>query len=66
VELTFVKDEIAFLPLNQLVRMKLTSNRRKVHLDDFLYVGLIDASWCAKLPSELAGRLQQLIDTPDG
>jgi hypothetical protein len=68
VERTFVKDEIAFLPLEQLVRMKLTSNRRKdqVHLDDFLDVGLIDASWCAKLPPELAGRLQQLIDTPEG
>jgi hypothetical protein len=68
VERTFVKDQIAFLPLEQLVRMKLTSNRRKdqVHLDDFLDVGLIDASWCAKLPPELAGRLQQLIDTPEG
>ena len=68
VERTFLKDEIAFLPLEQLVRMKLTSNRRKdqVHLDDFLDVGLIDASWCAKLPPELARRLQQLIDTPEG
>ena len=68
VEQVFLKDRVAFLPLDELVRMKLTSYRRKdqVHLEDFLEVGLIDASWCQRLPPELAVRLQHLIDTPDG
>jgi hypothetical protein len=48
--------------------MKLTSYRRKdqVHLLDMLEIGLIDATWPARFPPELAARLQQLIDTPDG
>lgn len=56
------------LTLEALVRMKLTSFRRKdqVHLLDLLGVGLIDASWCPRLPSELASRLQELIDNPEG
>jgi hypothetical protein len=31
-----------------------------------LDVGLIDVSWKSRLPKELAERLQQLIDTPEG
>jgi hypothetical protein len=56
------------LTLEALVRMKLTSYRRKdqVHVSDMLEVGLIDASWLPGLPPELASRLQQLIDTPEG
>jgi hypothetical protein len=56
------------LALEAVVRMKLTSNRRKdqVHLLDMLGVGLIDATWPARYPPELAARLQHLIDTPDG
>jgi hypothetical protein len=56
------------LTLEALVRMKLTSYRRKdqVHLLDLLDVGLIDASWKARLPAELAARLQELIDNPEG
>jgi hypothetical protein len=56
------------LGLEPLVRMKLTSYRRKdqVHLLDMLEIGLIDATWPARFPPELAARLQQLIDTPDG
>lgn len=55
------------ISLEALVRMKLTSFRRKdqVHLLDMLEVGLIDASWKDRLPSDLAERLQQLIDTPE-
>jgi hypothetical protein len=51
-----------------LVRMKLTSFRDKdrVHLRDLLDVGLIDATWCDRLPSELATRLRTIIDNPDG
>ena len=56
------------LSLEAVVKMKLTSNRRKdqVHLLDMLGVGLIDATWPARYPPELAARLQHLIDTPDG
>lgn len=56
------------LTLEALVRMKLTSFRRKdqVHLLDMLDVGLIDASWCQRLPAELAARLQELVDNPHG
>jgi hypothetical protein len=56
------------LNLDALVRMKLTSFRDKdrMHLRDLLEVGLIDASWRDRLPPELAPRLQQLLDTPEG
>jgi hypothetical protein len=56
------------LSLEALVRMKLTSNRDKdkMHVRDMLAIGLIDASWPAGYPPELATRLQHLIDTPDG
>ena len=41
--------------LDALVRMKLTSFRRQdqVHLLDLLDVGLVDESWCERLPGEL-------------
>ena len=53
--------------LEPLVRMKLTSYRLKdqVHLLDMLGVGLIDATWPARFPAELAARLQALLDNPD-
>ena len=56
------------LTLEALVRMKLTANRRKdqVHLLDFIEVGLIDSTWPARFPPELAARLQHILDTPDG
>ena len=56
------------LKLEALVRMKLTSFRDKdrTHLRDMLDVGLIDASWLPRLPPELAPRLQELLDTPEG
>lgn len=56
------------IALESLVRMKLTSFRRKdqVHLLDMLDVGLIDPSWVSRFPPELGDRLQQLIDTPEG
>ncbi len=54
--------------LESLVRMKLTSFRDKdrMHLRDFLEVGLIDANWIERFSPELAARLQDLVDTPDG
>lgn len=56
------------LSLSGLVQMKLTSFRDKdrMHLRDLLEVGLIDASWLARLPLPLASRLQQILDDPDG
>ena len=55
------------LSLAALIRMKLTSYRLKdrVHLLDFIEVGLIDQSTVATVPPELAARLQELIDNPD-
>jgi hypothetical protein len=61
-------DQFRVLSLESLVRMKLTSFRRKdqVHLQDMLDIGLIDADWTARLPDELGKRLRHLIDTPEG
>jgi len=56
------------LPFEALVKMKLTSFRRKdqVHILDMISVGLIDKSWLARLSPELRRRLQELLDDPDG
>jgi hypothetical protein len=56
------------LNLEALVRMKLTSFRRKdqVHLQDMIGVGLIDSSWTQRFPPELATRLQEILDNPEG
>src|SRR4051812_46980683 len=53
--------------LEPLVQMKLTSYRLKdrVHLLDMIHVGLIDDTWPGRFPSELASRLQSLLDNPD-
>ena len=56
------------LTLDALLRMKLTSFRRKdqVHILDMLDVGLVDDTWLQRLQPELAARLQQLLDDPHG
>jgi len=56
------------LSLEALVRMKLTANRDRdrTHLRDMLDIGLIDATWTARLPPALAARLQAILDTPEG
>ena len=61
-------DGFRTLPLEALVRMKLNSYRRKdqVHLLDMISVGLIDGSWPHRFPDKLGGRLQRLLDDPDG
>jgi hypothetical protein len=61
-------DGFRFVGLESIVRMKLTSFRDKdrTHLRDLLGAGLIDDSWLPKLPVDLAIRLKQLIDTPNG
>lgn len=61
-------DHFRVVTLEALVRMKLTSFRRKdqVHLTDMIDVGLIDGTWTRDMNPELAERLQQLLDDPDG
>ena len=56
------------LKLEALVRMKLNANRDKdrMHLRDFIAVGLLDQSWVQRYPPELGTRLQHLFDTPGG
>ncbi|MCE9553217.1 MAG: hypothetical protein K8T91_07540 [Planctomycetes bacterium] len=56
------------LPLDSLVRMKLSSFRRKdqVHIQDMMSVGLVDDSWLDRLSPELRARLQELLDDPEG
>ncbi len=54
--------------LESLVKMKLTSFRDKdrTHLRDLIDVNLVDESWLAHLPAELASRLKELLDNPEG
>ncbi len=61
-------DRFRVVTLEALVRMKLTSFRRKdqVHLLDMIEVGLIDATWTNGMNPQLAARLLQLLDDPDG
>jgi hypothetical protein len=56
------------ISLAALVRMKLTSYRKKdqVHILDMIDVGLVDDSWLPRVPAELADRLRQLLENPDG
>jgi len=60
--------EFQVVSLEALVKMKLNSNRDKdrTHVRDLIGVGLLDGTWPARLPSELAPRLQHLLDTPNG
>jgi len=59
--------DFRLLNLEPLVRMKLTSFRRKdqVHVLDLAAVGLVDESWVMRVPPELKERLQELLDSPD-
>jgi hypothetical protein len=52
---TLQSDSYRLVELESLVRMKLTSNRRKdqVHLQDMIGVGLIDRTWVSRFSSEL-------------
>lgn len=55
------------LALDALLRMKLTSFRRKdqMHVLDMISVGLVDASWLSKLTPDLSVRLKDLLDNPE-
>lgn len=61
-------EDYDILKLESLVRMKLTSFRDKdrVHLRDMISIGLIDATWPTRFQSQLATRLQTLLDDPNG
>ncbi|MEZ6234147.1 MAG: hypothetical protein R3B68_08150 [Phycisphaerales bacterium] len=51
-----------------LVSINLTAFRDKdrTHVRDLIGIGLVDGSWPARLPEPLGGRLQSLLDTPEG
>ena len=61
-------ESFRLVTLSALVRMKLTSFRDKdrTHLRDLIEVGLVDASWCTRLPEPMRARLQGILDNPDG
>jgi len=61
-------DGFELIPLDDLLRMKLTSFRDKdrMHLRDLLSVGLIDETWPARFPEVLAERLRVILDDPEG
>lgn len=56
------------LSLEALIRMKLVAFRDKdrMHMRDMLSVGLFDETWVDRYPPELAKRLQQILDDPEG
>ena len=55
------------LVLEELVRMKLNSFRRKdqTHLVDLIQLGLINSTWPPRFEPMLAQRLQHLLDDPN-
>jgi hypothetical protein len=61
-------DDAKTLPLEALVKMKLSSFHRKdqVHILDMISIGIIDESWLDQLTPEPRRRLQELLDDPDG
>ena len=69
-ELTHTEHAESFelIPLEDLLRMKLTSFRDKdrMHLRDLASVGLVDESWIARFPTALAERLSLILDDPEG
>jgi hypothetical protein len=56
------------ISLPALVRMKVSAWRTidRVHLQDMVRVGLIDATWPERFPAPLAERLRQILANPDG
>ena len=68
VESFVVADGFRTLPFAALVRMKLNSFRVKhrVHILDMISLGMIDETWLDNLPQNLANRLKELLDDPDG
>lgn len=67
-EIDLPGEEFRLVALDALVRMKLTSFRRKdqVHLLDMMEIGQIDESWLDRVPAELRPRLAELLADPHG
>jgi hypothetical protein len=63
-----VLENMRIVELEDLVRMKLNSfrDKDKVHIRDFMSVGLIDPTWVDRFTQPLAIRLQSVLDNPDG
>jgi len=61
-------DGFDLIPLEDLLRMKLTSFRDKdrMHLRDLASVGLVDASWLPRFSAALAERLRAILADPEG
>ena len=61
-------DGFELIPLEDLLRMKLTSFRDKdrMHLRDLAGVGLVDESWIPCFPAALSERLRAILDDPEG
>ncbi len=61
-------ETIRVVNLESLLKMKLTSYRRKdqVHILDMIDVGLVDESWLTRLPAPLSERLKEVLDNPEG
>lgn len=61
-------DGFELVPLEDLVRMKLTSFRDKdrMHLRDLISVDLVGAGWLSRYSGTLADRLQTILDDPEG
>lgn len=60
--------DISTLTLDALVAVELARHRAVncMYVRDLIDVGLVDVTWPARLPPELAARLQTILDTPDG
>ncbi len=60
-------DGFELVPLEDLVRMKLTLFRDKdrMHLRDLASVGLVDSEWVTRFPLVRAERLQGILDHPE-
>jgi len=63
-----ISGTLKVLDLEPLLRMKLAANRLndRVDIRDLIDVGLVDASWPSRLPSELGQRLQGILENPEG
>ena len=61
-------DDARKLPLDKLVKMKLTSFRDKdrVHIREMISIDLIDESWLSKYVDPSRSRLKELLDDPNG
>lgn len=38
----------------------------KIYFRDMIEIGQLDDSWLGRLPESLCGRLQELLDDPEG